>query len=97
MCRAPGGFEALEDGDRGDIKTWSDTRKLLLPEPSSMTHSDIERVLLGWAQAFHTPTLLNKLRPRPSFRIRVLPVFGPMLDDLLKWLQDQGYTTSTIA
>ena len=44
----------------------------------------------------NTPTLLNELRPRACFRFRALPVFGPMLDDLLKWFQDQGYTTSTI-
>ena len=44
----------------------------------------------------NTPTLLNELRPRACSRFRALPVFGPMLDDLLKWFQDQGYTTSTI-
>jgi integrase len=44
----------------------------------------------------NTHTRLDQLRPQACFRIRAFPVFAPVLDDLLNWFQDHGYTTSTI-
>jgi len=43
-----------------------------------------------------TLSLLEKLHPRACSRLRSLPVFGPVYDDLLNWLQDQGYARSSL-
>jgi site-specific recombinase XerD len=39
---------------------------------------------------------LVQLRPRSFRRWRALPVFGPHLDDFVRWLGDQGYTAGSI-
>ena len=44
----------------------------------------------------NTPNRFDELRPQACFRIRAFPVFTPVLDDLLQWFQDQGYTMFTI-
>ena len=41
-------------------------------------------------------SLLEQLRPRSFSQWRVLPIFGPLLDDFLQWLHDQSYTVGTI-
>jgi integrase/recombinase XerD len=42
-----------------------------------------------------TPSLAQ-LRPRSFRRWRALPIFGPQLDDFVRWLGDQGYTARSI-
>jgi integrase len=42
-------------------------------------------------------SLLAQLRPRVVGRWRVLPIFGPILDDFVQWLADKGYARGTIA
>jgi integrase/recombinase XerD len=41
-------------------------------------------------------SLLVQLRPRTFTWWRSLPLFGPVLDDFVRWLGDQGYTAGTI-
>jgi hypothetical protein len=40
-------------------------------------------------------SLLVQIRPRCFVRWRSLPLFGPLLDDFLRWMHDQRYTDST--
>jgi len=42
-----------------------------------------------------TILLLFQIRPRCFARWRSLPIFGPFLDDFLRWMQDQNYTRGT--
>jgi integrase/recombinase XerD len=44
----------------------------------------------------NTLKLLEKLRPRACSRLRALPVFGPVLDDLMNWFQGHGYARSSL-
>jgi site-specific recombinase XerD len=37
-------------------------------------------------------SLLEQIRPRSFPQWRVLPIFGPLLDDFLDWMHDQNYT-----
>ena len=37
-------------------------------------------------------SLLQQIRPRSFQQWRVLPIFGPLLDDFLDWMHDQNYT-----
>ena len=41
-------------------------------------------------------SLLVQIRPRCFARWRCLPLFGPLLDDFLRWMHDQHYTDSTL-
>src|SRR6266404_1261421 len=41
-------------------------------------------------------SLLVQIRPRCFARWRSLPLFGPLLDDFLRWMHDQQYTDSTL-
>src|SRR5882672_9163871 len=41
-------------------------------------------------------SLLVQLRPRCFARWRSLPLFGPLLDDFLRWMHEQHYTDSTL-
>ena len=41
-------------------------------------------------------SLLVQIRPRCFARWRSLPLFGPLLDDFLRWMHDQHYTDSTL-
>ena len=41
-------------------------------------------------------SLLVQLRPRTFTWWRSLPLFGPVLDDFVRWLGDQGYNAGTI-
>lgn len=41
-------------------------------------------------------SLLVQIRPRSFTLWRALPIFGPLLDDFLRWLHDQKYTEGTI-
>src|SRR5271168_3380264 len=43
-----------------------------------------------------TLNLLEKLRPKACSRLRALPVFGPVLDDLMNWFQRDGYASSSL-
>ena len=43
-----------------------------------------------------TPTLLH-VTSSPRFTWwRALPIFGPLLDDFVQWLRNQGYAVGTI-
>lgn len=42
-------------------------------------------------------SLLAKIRPRFFTRWRLLPLFGPLLDDFLPWLRTQGYAMGTLS
>src|ERR1035437_2467395 len=41
-------------------------------------------------------SLLVQIRPRCFARWRSLPLFGPLLDDFLRWMHDQHFTDSTL-
>jgi integrase/recombinase XerD len=43
-----------------------------------------------------TIPLLERIRPRACSWWRGLPIFGPLLDDFVQWLANQGYTVGTI-
>ena len=43
-----------------------------------------------------TRTLLVELFPRSFCRWRTLPLFGAHLDDLMRWLRNQGYAVASI-
>lgn len=43
-----------------------------------------------------TSSLLVQIRPRVFTLWRALPIFGPLLDDFLRWLHDQKYANGTI-
>ena len=43
-----------------------------------------------------TKSLLVQLRPRVFAWWRSLPIFGPLLDDFVQWLGNQGYAAGTI-
>jgi integrase/recombinase XerD len=40
--------------------------------------------------------LLARIRPRAFTLWRALPILGPLLDDFVQWLANQGYTVGTI-
>lgn len=42
-------------------------------------------------------SLLEQIRPRSHPQWRALAIFGPLLEDFLRWLHDQNYTVLTIA
>ena len=44
----------------------------------------------------NTRTLLVELFPRSFCRWRTLPLFGSHLDDLMRWLRNQGYAVASI-
>jgi hypothetical protein len=43
-----------------------------------------------------TKSLLIQIRPRSFACWRALPIFGPLLEDFMQWMANQGYAPGTM-